>query len=709
MRARALIAVLLIAVAIPASAQTFFGRALLEFQKYDYGVAPASGFRQQYDVRLNKSLTDTAKFRIFVRADDFRGTTEGDVRRDTGSRQLQPMADFIVNTMNFHVQAHGELIDTHATAGRIESDRTIQRTFGNLVWSPLGLPTLTLAAQRNVTTEGASNVDLTDEYARAALQHEWRGFSATAEERYGHSGDPRLGYDRVTNTHAADLAYSAAYLGGRLNVMSGASMQFMNIDESATGEGGSFVPTPVPVSRALWTVDDTPLDNRDHPAAPNPSLLDGNTETSSGIAIGRDAVSFQNIILDLARVDRMDEIRVVVRDASGNPLRNGGGPVTWDVYTSQDGQLWTPVPQSQTTFMSALSLYSITFDLTSSRWFKVVNFGVNLEETFVTEIQAYYHTAIGAGQTRSGNQNLWSATTTVSAQPSTKLAVSYTGAYSRQRQELSNLPFFTTTDLEHIGSVQYDLLRTVTLRGQYLKRFVTTFAGQREDGDDLHLYADYKPTTKATLTLELGRQSQMVDAREYTVDTRAVHFSGFMLQSIALTLDAGTQRQTLADGDGVATRTYANLSGTMQLLPSLRALLTGIVQRTSSDSVDPALQVLGPSRDNRILADFIYRPGRPLMIAARYGYVSSEALSGFTQRYHVEWFPFGDGTVSLGGSYDEDIDPVTDRRARRLLFNPRWTINRWAIFDLSYLSFTTSSSGHTQESRSLFLTLTLTR
>lgn len=709
MRTRIAIAVLVLAAAVPAAAQSFFGRALLEFQKFDYGATPKSGFRQQYDVRLSKALSEATRLRIFVRADDFRGTTEGVVRRDTGSRQIQPMADLLVNTLNFHVQAHGELIDTESTTGTLRSERSIERTYGTVMWTPEKLPALALTAHRTVTSEAAADVDLTDEYARAALQHEWRGLSFTAEERYAHNGDPRRGYDRVATTHAADLGYSAAYLGGKLSVTSGASVQLMNIDEKGTGEGGSSVPVLVPVNRALWSVDDTPLDSRDHPAAPNPALTDANTETATGISLGPDGVSFQNLVLDIGRVDRIDEVRVVVRDGSGNPLRNGGGPVTWDVYTSADGQLWTLVPQSRTEFSTALSLYVVTFDLQSVRWLKVVNFGVNLEATLVTEIQAYYHTAIGAGQNRSGTQNLYAAAATISAQPTRKLAVSYTAAYARQRQELAGLPFFTTSDLEHIGAVQYDLLRTVTLRGQFLKRLVRTYAGRNEDGDDVHVYADYRPTPKATITLELGRQSQVLEGYDYTVDTRAVHFSGFMLQSIALTLDVGSQRQTVDATGSVADRTYANLTGTIHLLPSLRTLITGTMQRTKSDSLDPALQILGPARDNRVLADFIYRPGRPLQLSARFGYVSSESLSGFTQRYHAEWYPFGDGTVSLGGSYDEDIDPAMDRRARRVLFNPRWMMNRWATLDLTYMAFTTTSSGFVQDNRTFYATLTLTR
>jgi hypothetical protein len=96
-------------------------------------------------------------------------------------------------------------------------------------------------------------------------------------------------------------------------------------------------------------------------------------------------------------------------------------------------------------------------------------------------------------------------------------------------------------------------------------------------------------------------------------------------------------------------------------------------------------------------------------LSTRYGWLSSEALSGFTQRYHVEWRPFGDGTVALAGAFDDDIDPVMNRRARRMIFNPRWLMNRWTILDINYTSVSTTLPNGSLRQRTLFATLTLTK
>ena len=133
------------------------------------------------------------------------------------------------------------------------------------------------------------------------------------------------------------------------------------------------------------------------------------------------------------------------------------------------------------------------------------------------------------------------------------------------------------------------------------------------------------------------------------------------------------------------------------------------MQKNEAAGSSAATQLLGPSRDNRVYADFIWRPGPQLTASTRLGWLSSDALSGFTQRYHAEWRPFADGTVALAGSFDQDIDPVLGRRARRVIINPRWLMNRWTIIDVNYTSVSTTFSNASLRQRTLFATLTLTK
>jgi hypothetical protein len=473
------------------------------------------------------------------------------------------------------------------------------------------------------------------------------------------------------------------------------------------------VPVPVPLHDAFLSFDDTPADGRDHPLSALPSLTDGDDSTSTGISLGPDGVSFINLAFDLERTDQVDEIRVVVRDAAGNPVRNGGGPVDWDVYTSRDGVAWTPIDAS-VEWSAPLSSYLVTLDLTTGRWFMVVNFGVNFETTYVTELLAFYHRELDPAVTRNGTQTQYAATTTAFYTPIKRLSLGYTGAYSSLDEDLRSAIRLTSRALEHTGTLQLAMPHDLTLRSQLLLRNARSVASRDDRARTGTVFLDWTPTRQLRTSLELSRDDQRLSETAFTVDTRAIHVSASVVRALQILLDAGTQTQNFDSNGSVnagssASRHFANFTANAQLLRSLRLTLTGSLQNTNTDSSDPAVELLGPARDHRVAAELFWRPGRPLTISTRVGWVSGGALSGLTERFHIEWYPFGDGSVALGGSYDEDIDPFLDRHARRILLNPRWAINHWATFDLQYTSVSSTSGRITDEQRTVAATLTLTR
>jgi len=707
---RKLLTVALLLTAAIARGDDFYGRALASYENRASNTLSTSGLRQQYDLHLDRAFTTTSLVRLFCRIDDFRGTQDYSAfPQRNRSRQIQPVAEFILNTDTLQAMARGERIDLQSSFADIRSNRVIQRTLGQLTWQPDRLPVFHMLGSRDSTRDDNAKIDLTNDNAIGSVQYHWRGLDASAEERYYNSSDPAAGYERKTTGQAANLAWSSTHLDGKLAVAAVGQAQLITLNERAVGGTTTSVPTPQPIGRALWTIDDTPLDSRDHPPVVYPSLIDNNLTTSTGISIGPDGSSFQNIVIDIGRVDRVDEIRVIVRDPAGNPLQHGGGAVTWDVYASDDGQLWRTVPSGRTSFNAPLSLYSITFDLLTARWLKVVSFGVNADPTLVTEVQAYYHTTLAAGRTRNGTQDTYNGSTTLTFQPYKKLMVGYTGVYSALREKFTTQPRNNTSDIEHLGTIQYDLPRNFSLRGQYLRRTAQTFTGRTDSLNDATAFIDYVPTRQLHVTFELGKRNETQQGSTFDLDTKAIHVTAFVIRSVILTADAGVQTQTIALDGSTADHQFFNFTGNLQLAPSLRLLLNGSMQRTTSNSNDPAVQLLGALRDDRISAEFIWRSGRQLRLSARFGWASADVLSGFTQRYHVDWYPFGDGTVSLGGSYDQDIDPTVNRRAKRMILNPRWMMNRWVMLDLNYTSIITTFETNAYHDRTFFATVTLTK
>jgi hypothetical protein len=700
-------AVALILVAPLAAANDFATRARIGYEFFDINGSARDGLRQTYDLRLDRALTGTSSFRIFFRGDDFRGSaTTRFISETMEFRQIQPGAELMINTPRLLAQARGEYVHSTSQSGRLESGRSIERAIGSLTWTPDGLPVVRVLGQRNRTKDDKADLALTDDTAMISLIHEWRGFHATAGEHYARAADPRIGYDRTSQLRNLGLGYNRTFLAGKLTVSTDASSQRMRLEESGVGGRPSSVPTPVAIGRVLYAIDETPLDGSDTSPLPNPALNDGDINASAGVSLGPDATSFQNLILDISRVDRADEIRVIVRDDSGNLLRNGGAAISWDVYTSVDGRLWTPVP-STTTFDSPLSLYSVSFSQTAARWLKVVNFGVQVESVAVTEVQAYYHTTIEAGETRKGNQAAWNGNASVTWQPIRRLTLFYSGLVSSVRQEIAG-PLLSTRDVEHFGTAQYDW-RLFSLRGQYKKRDITNLSRADDGASGLTAFIDFNPTRQLRISLEAGNEDQVLNGAPFTLETRAVNVSAFVIRSFQITLQAGTQTQEMGIDGTVAHRRFVSVTSNVQLAPSLRLLIQGTLQRSRSDSDDPAVLLLGPERDDRVSADVIWRPGRKLSLSTRIGWFSGQAFSGATYRYHAEWYPFGEGTVSLAASHDEDIDPILNRRATRTVFNPRWAMNRFAAIDINYTAVTSAVQTMSNRQRSLLATLTLRR
>jgi hypothetical protein len=116
--------------------------------------------------------------------------------------------------------------------------------------------------------------------------------------------------------------------------------------------------------------------------------------------------------------------------------------------------------------------------------------------------------------------------------------------------------------------------------------------------------------------------------------------------------------------------------------------VTATVQRGdyAPGAEEVVTDVLGlpPIRDERWTAELFYRGGSQLGVAVRVGQARTEDFTATLQRYHVDWFPLRGGAVALGGTYDQDVDSVGRRTARRLILTPSWIVNRHLVLNLNY-------------------------
>lgn len=708
--AASLAVILLLPVLV--AAQPVTGRAQASYENYDFGRVVESGMRTSFDLGLDRAFTGNSRLRFFLRGYDFRGETEIPQRhliRESRSREYQPSGELSIDAETLRLFLRADYIDYTGSSDFFDTNRTTERALANLQWDPIGLPSFAVTAQRSVMHDAGRDSEPVEESASASVQYPWRGLTTAVDVRYARSADPFAGYDRTMSTYGGSVGYALSLANGRFTLGADANGTRSEIDERATGGESVRVPVQVTFNRALFSIDDTPSDNRDHPLASYPALRDGDLNASANIPLGPDGVSFINLGVDLGRSERIDEVRVTVRDANGNPLRTGGGPVTFDAWISEDGVVWRPVSEVETNFDATRSAYVVTFPILTTRWIKVVSFGVNSERSFITELQAFYHVVVDPGSARNGQQQSYGAMLSASFRPTKNVKLGYGASYTSIEQDYATRASTSNSRIDHSLTLEYNFARNWVLRGEASRGESMLYGLTIDRGDSILAALDWRPTRRLQVSAETNRQSQTVDGTPTLLILYGFRATGQPLRTVTLSLDAGMQSQKIENSVDLGRRTYANLTASARVTKTVRMLLSGSLQRASSSSDDPATLLLGAARADRLWSELAWNPGRALIVSARVGYISSAAVSGFTQRVRVEWSPFEGGTVALIGTYDEDIDPMSDRRARRMVFSPRWTMNRFVTFDFNYTAVSTQLEALSEEQKTLFFSVTVTK
>ena len=145
--------------------------------------------------------------------------------------------------------------------------------------------------------------------------------------------------------------------------------------------------------------------------------------------------------------------------------------------------------------------------------------------------------------------------------------------------------------------------------------------------------------------------------------------------------NAGIQRQKFLDS-GRSIEWFASGYTAADLTTDLHLRIDASYIRNQTPGVLGSLILSGT--DERYTGDLYYRPGPELGVDVRIGWVHSGNESGLIQNYRLDWRPFPYGALNLGGRYEEDVEPFTNRRSRRLILDPSWRLNNRMTIDLNY-------------------------
>src|SRR5512143_3353647 len=158
--------VLLVAASAPKAAaqQDLSGRAIVSYQTVEADPLSSSGLHQTYDLRLERLLTDTFRFRLSFRGEGADGTSRLDEEADqkTQFRQYQPGAEINWNFSTFRLQGTYDDYLTDSSAGDLSGERRQRRIVGRLTWAPDRLPSLTVFGEQRRLKDAAASIDNTE-------------------------------------------------------------------------------------------------------------------------------------------------------------------------------------------------------------------------------------------------------------------------------------------------------------------------------------------------------------------------------------------------------------------------------------------------------------------------------------------------------------------------------------------------------------------
>ena len=621
-----------------------------------------------------------------LRLDDTRGTSVAPTLRTSSDGQLvQPRAEVRYRLAPVELKAGYDLALARADTSTGSVGRSLsQRLHGAATVAARGLPSARLDVARRTTRDLSQDSELRDTTAQLSLDHALGALRMSQATQLGWLTDTATALTTRTIQPRGALLFDTAL--GKAGTL-GASYNVAYTDIAQESLAGRAISSPVAraPSRGLYAVTDRPTDTTGRPLVPSPGLVDGNVEASTGISVGPDGVSFQNIGLDMGRLVAIDALRVTVRTSSGFPVVYGGG-ITWSAYSSTDGALWTPLAGASTSFDATFSRFETSFPATTARYYKVVSFGTSTTEAFVTELEAFDHVLVQPRTTTHSTVLVQSGVVNATAAPHPKLRLSGGASLSRASQASPGSTFASTGWEVSGGAAAGPFWERLTasvaeeVRGSRTTQSAARLGMQSSATVGLRVSDPISVSGEAHRTEERGPADALV-----SLGARAGAGVVLLPATLEVSGSAGVDRVRTEPGDVETDRVSASAAASARLFPSLTLTGSAAVQTGSVTQPATAAVLFPQPPSSRVYAGTaLYRASERLQLGASLSYVETQQHSGFAQQYRVAWDPFPGGAFRLALAYDESIDAVNGSRLARLLLQPSWRINRHATLDGSW-------------------------
>lgn len=649
-------------------------------------------FLQQYNLHLLKQLYPNLSLRVGGLLEDEQSIRHGDFHITT----WRPFVDLIVaDPLQLYTASVGydrweERTDPGEAPPLTETRENYKALLG---WRPEGLPSFDVRYLRTNTFDKRRELeDRVRDFVSGIVQYvqPLPGLDLRYRVSYTDESDDVARIDRTDLVHNANLLYAGRFFDGRLLPSASYTITQQTTETTARGTGEvTFEQFP---TGGVSAIDETPDQGE---LASNPALIDRELIASAGLNLGRRPSTQgdqapRNFGLDFFIDTAVDTLFVWVDRELPASIASS---FTWEVWVSSDNENWTLARTVPSALFGAFeNRFEIRFPAVTARYIKVttrplslalpVPPGFELDDIFVTELQAFVTEAAGEGRrsrdrmNQVGNFNLRAR---VLNRPLTFYDLSYwfvlTDPGSGLRDVLSNGVFtqhvfnpvfsaqgrFAVENGREPQGTRFGLIHTASLLAVPLRnlRHALVYSGRNEEVDGF---------SRSDYTLTLNNYAQIY-------------------KGVDLSLIGGASFPQTDQGSQVITQLTAGAG----IIPHPAFTFDlHYTDRTIRGIDTPGQRSSRYTRIGSFTAT--YQPFSALyLLGALDAFFEKDRATRTTQNYNVSWSPFPDGTLQFQFAYNDTLISQDDRRDRVISPLLRWNVTPNMFLDLSYSLIDTDS------------------
>jgi hypothetical protein len=523
------------------------------------------------------------------------------------------------------------------------------------------------------------------------------------------------GVDQQAIQNSGFASFGERFLDGFLTVNAVYQIDLRNVTTSVTRPGAIIETQRFPI-QGLSLVETPPATPERDTLAPNPALIDGNTQLSAGIDLGFGVTDQQFRDVGARFADTLSRVNAVYVWVDRALPPEISGAFTWLAYASEDNLTWTPLQVTgRPGFSSFFNRFEIPITAVQARYVKVATRpllpGVTTDpryaSLFVTEIQLF-ELVEGTSVPRS----LATANGSLS------------GAVVMRLVESLNFNYEFTAGLTHnstAGLATYSIgnalsLATGLTRGLSLSARLqrTDFGGQAQPTGSTNYWSttlayDPFPTLGIAATY-FGSVSEgsyvPIIGQPAVTGTRVNNlFQLSMRMDLyqGVSLFANASYGILLGANGADS---ISLSGTFGATVAFNRVVSLTASVLGSD-VRGSLTG-GTSQYARVDTTVTVTPFPALYVTAGYGHYTVGLGPADVLLVNASFSPFPNNDLQLRFGYSDNLDTGLDLRSR--LWGPglRWNIRRGSWLDVNYSIHDNYTATLTSHARVFFANLFIT-